>query len=220
MFDKIFLINHCSAPSSVTLEIVEGTPATAQLADYITDNDALRSHHKESRKDSGLELSSVQMFFYTAPIICLSVLPFALVFEGPKVYERILHISDVEQDPLLSRQNQMVWLLQVQFIGKIFMNICIGAFFAFFLNISEFLLLKETSGLTLTVLGIVKELLLISSSIFVFHDKLETINIVGYAISLVGIILFKINRYYKMKEKIHNEVLAKTAVVHNDEHAQ
>jgi solute carrier family 35 protein C2 len=192
---------------------VEGTPATAQLAEYITDNDALRSLHQKRKKMED-ELSSVQMFFLTAPIIALAVLPFALILEGPRIYNKFLHISPLETDPNLPAQNQRILFMQLEFVFKIIINVTVGAFFAFFLNISEFLLIKETSGMTLTVLGIIKELLLIASSVFVFRDKITTMNIIGYSISLVGIIMFKINRFYKMRETVHEEMTVSTTVVH------
>jgi solute carrier family 35 protein C2 len=187
---------------------IEVTP-TAQLAEYITDNTAIRDHHQKRLEGKKLdnELSSVQMFFLTAPIIGAAVIPFAMILEGFRVYNKFNHISSLEEDPLLPAQNHQIFLMQLGFVFKIIMNVLIGAFFAFFLNVSEFLLIKETSGITFTVLGIIKELLLIASSMFVFQDKLTPINIIGYSISLVGIIMFKINRYYKMKQAIHETLV-------------
>ncbi|KAL0476388.1 YMD8 [Acrasis kona] len=191
--------------TSPTSSTVDQTP-TAELAQYISDNQALREHHRKNLKKFDHEISGVHMFFMTAPVAALAILPFAIVAEVPLIYKKYQTISNVEYNEELPEQNAQLLYAKLNFFRSIVTNMVVGAFFGFFLNVSEFLLIRETSGLTLTVLGIIKELLLIASSTLIFGDEINFKSAVGYGITLVGIILFKFNRYHKMKQTIREEL--------------
>jgi tryptophan-rich sensory protein len=65
--------------------------------------------------------------------------------------------------------------------------IIFGGFLAFTMLICEFRLIAATSVVTFSVAGIFKEVLTISVSMIIFGDRLNTINIIGLVISIIGI---------------------------------
>ncbi|KAL9652475.1 hypothetical protein ABK040_000047 [Willaertia magna] len=148
---------------------------------------------------SKIELSSIQVFFYTAPIIGLTVLPFALIIEGYSIITAFLNVGGLKEDSNLIAQNQSIHYLRFLFILEFIGVVFVGSFLGIILNISEFLLIKETSSLTLTVVSIVKELLLIATSVLVFKDVLSTLNIFGYSVTLIGVIVYKIHRLLELR---------------------
>jgi solute carrier family 35 protein C2 len=86
-----------------------------------------------------------------------------------------------------------------------------GAILSFCLIMAEFKLIAITSVVTLSVSGILKEILTISVSILLFHDKLHLVNIFGLVISIIGterfitgIIGYNIYRYRKFIDKYRN----------------
>jgi len=67
---------------------------------------------------------------------------------------------------------------------------------AFVLNIAVVILVSRTSGLILTLAGIVKDIALIIVSVFIFWNPVTLIQIVGYAIALLGL-----NAYNDLKAR-------------------
>lgn len=80
--------------------------------------------------------------------------------------------------------------------------ILIPGFLAFFMTISEFVLLQYASLLTLSIAGIFKELLTIFVSWVVFGDKLSTINIIGLIITFADIVWYNIYRFEQNLEAV------------------
>eukprot|EP00271_Cylindrocystis_brebissonii_P011325 TRINITY_DN2860_c0_g1_i1.p1 TRINITY_DN2860_c0_g1~~TRINITY_DN2860_c0_g1_i1.p1 ORF type:complete len:288 (+),score=57.97 TRINITY_DN2860_c0_g1_i1:318-1181(+) len=66
--------------------------------------------------------------------------------------------------------------------------------------LAEFLLISETSALTFSVAGTIKEGLTIVVSHFVFHDKFTKVNTVGLIVMVVGVSLFNWYKVQKMRE--------------------
>lgn len=69
----------------------------------------------------------------------------------------------------------------------------IGAGIAFFLIIFELLLVRVTSGLTLSVAGIFKEVLNIAASIVVRGEEFSLLNAIGLLITLVGLAIYNVS---------------------------
>ena len=82
----------------------------------------------------------IDMIYYMQPWMIISLLPFAIIFESKTLWEHFDCIFEMEPSELF-----ILWL-----------KISIGAFLAFFMEISEFLVLSHTSSLTLSVAGIFK----------------------------------------------------------------
>ncbi|KAG4305163.1 hypothetical protein PORY_001333 [Pneumocystis oryctolagi] len=72
---------------------------------------------------------------------------------------------------------------------------------AFCMIASEFWLIKRTSVLTLPVAGICKEVITMGASFIFFKDHFTLINIIGFVITIIGIILYNVLKYYALKEK-------------------
>eukprot|EP00730_Choanoeca_flexa_P013057 TRINITY_DN4925_c0_g1_i2.p1 TRINITY_DN4925_c0_g1~~TRINITY_DN4925_c0_g1_i2.p1 ORF type:complete len:365 (+),score=38.29 TRINITY_DN4925_c0_g1_i2:65-1159(+) len=107
---------------------------------------------------------------YVAPCMGLSLLPFAFYFEGRGFFS-----SDMLFGRASVALTSLFWIM-------------FGACLAFFLTLSEFLLVRHTSGLTFSIAGIVKEILTISIAVlFVPGNSLTLLNMLGLGVSIVGI---------------------------------
>ena len=76
--------------------------------------------------------------------------------------------------------------------------ICMGGLIAFFLSISEYLLLSYTSSLTLSISGILKELCTLLIATNVGNDVLTPTNWLGFLICIFGICIHVRNKYQGM----------------------
>lgn len=61
---------------------------------------------------------------------------------------------------------------------------------AFMLNVAVVILVQQTSGLTLTLAGIIKDILLIVVSIWLFGNPITTVQVVGYTLALFGLQMY------------------------------
>ncbi|KAF3351675.1 hypothetical protein VD0002_g9104 [Verticillium dahliae] len=69
-----------------------------------------------------------------------------------------------------------------------FMMLILNAAVALLLNFTSMVLIGKTSGLVTTLTGIFKNILLIGCSVLFWHTKISTIQVVGYSVSLAGLI--------------------------------
>lgn len=76
----------------------------------------------------------------------------------------------------------------------------VGGILAFIMIMVEFLLILETSAVTFSVAGTVKEAATILVSHLVFRDKFTHINMLGLFIIMFGVSLFNVYKYGRMKE--------------------
>ncbi|KAF2225127.1 triose-phosphate transporter family-domain-containing protein [Elsinoe ampelina] len=67
-----------------------------------------------------------------------------------------------------------------------------NAFVAFLLNISVVLLIGKTSAVVLTLCGVLKDILLVVSSLVIFGDPVTAQQYFGYSISLAGLVYYKL----------------------------
>ncbi|KAI8576049.1 hypothetical protein K450DRAFT_258640 [Umbelopsis ramanniana AG] len=73
----------------------------------------------------------------------------------------------------------------------------IGGLLAFAMTLAEFHLIKSTNTITLSVAGISKEVVIITLSVLIYGDVLTPINLLGLAVSIIGIIAYN---YYKLSK--------------------
>ena len=66
-----------------------------------------------------------------------------------------------------------------------------NAVVAFLLNIAAVFLVSAGSGLVLTLAGVFKDILLITGSVLIFGAQITPVQVVGYSIALLGLILYK-----------------------------
>ena len=126
-------------------------------------------------------IRATEMLYHQLPISVLSLIPFWLLLEQTAVLEYFARHQATGRG-----QTAAVELLLV-------VTGC--ATLAFVLICTELILLALTSSVTLAVLGIAKELMLIGASVLIFGDTLTGLNMLGFAIAMVGVVWFKYLRF-------------------------
>ncbi|EIW55062.1 TPT-domain-containing protein [Trametes versicolor FP-101664 SS1] len=113
----------------------------------------------------GLKMNPLVSLHYYAPVcalINLAVLPFT---EGLAPFYELARIG-----PMILISNAAV---------------------AFLLNIAAVFLVSAGSGLVLTLAGVFKDILLITGSVLIFGAQITPLQVLGYSIALVGLVLYK-----------------------------
>lgn len=105
--------------------------------------------------------------YYFAPICAIMNFCVALVFEIPK-----LQLEDFYRVGL----------------GVLFAN----ALLAFALNVSVVFLIGRTSGLVMTLCGVLKDILLVAASILIWGTYVSGLQYFGYGIALCGLVYYKL----------------------------
>ncbi|CAH1169688.1 unnamed protein product [Phaedon cochleariae] len=113
----------------------------------------------------------VDMIYHMQPWMIASVLPFAIWMEGP---------AAVRNCQLFGYDDFSMFFILV-------MNILLGAFIAFFMEFSEVTVVTYTSGLTLAIAGIFKEVFQLVLAVQWNGDELSPLNVLGLIVCLCGI---------------------------------
>ncbi|CAH1432176.1 unnamed protein product [Lactuca virosa] len=125
----------------------------------------------------GEKLNSMNLLLYMSPIAIVVLLPAALIME-PDVIE--VTIS-------LALKHRFMWLL-----------ILINSTMAYAANLTNFLVTKNTSALTLQVLGNAKGAVAVVISILLFRNPVTFVGIAGYSMTVMGVIAYgEAKRRYK-----------------------
>jgi solute carrier family 35, member C2 len=132
-------------------------------------------------EQGGLRFSgTVDTLYYVAPCMAITLLPFAVGIEGKALLE----------EPLLFKAETSSIVLGT--LGYVFG----GAFIAFMLTFSEFLLVSFAGSVTLSIAGIAKELVTVGiAAMFVKGNELSGINVVGLMVSVSGIAYYNYIKY-------------------------
>ncbi|KAJ0112203.1 hypothetical protein Patl1_02580 [Pistacia atlantica] len=75
-----------------------------------------------------------------------------------------------------------------------------GGTLAFFMVLTEYVLVSVTSAVTVTIAGVVKEAVTILVAVFYFHDKFTWLKGIGLFTIMVGVSLFNWFKYQKLKK--------------------
>ncbi|VVA90195.1 unnamed protein product [Arabis nemorensis] len=75
-----------------------------------------------------------------------------------------------------------------------------GGALAFFMVLTEYVLVSVTSAVTVTIAGVVKEAVTIVVAVFYFHDEFTWLKGVGLMIIMVGVSLFNWYKYDKLQK--------------------
>lgn len=124
------------------------------------------------KKEAGLS-NPLDMMFHIQPWMILALLPLSAGFEG-------LSLSTSKYAFAFRDSDLLAIHLLILFAG---------AFLAFMLEFTEFLLVSHTSSLTLSVAGIFKEVLTLSLATIIYGDRLNAINVIGLITCIAGITL-------------------------------
>lgn len=116
--------------------------------------------------------SPMTALYHFAPPSAVSIIPFALLFEGPRLMR-----SQYATSEMIS--------------GETMLLITLGGMISLVLIVVEVVLLQLTSSLTLSVIGQVKEILQIVLAMFLFDESIQLKSAVGIALSIFGSYCYK-----------------------------
>ncbi|ORZ27619.1 triose-phosphate transporter family-domain-containing protein [Lobosporangium transversale] len=142
---------------------------------------------ERSDTKSGSLANPISTIFFLSPIMGVCLFIVAGIFEGYGVIFGSVFFSA----PLIALETMGLLLL--------------GGLFAFMMVLAEFNLIARTSVVTLSVLGIVKEVMTILISALVFRDQLTLVNILGLFITLTGIGFYHFMKMREMKAKARRQ---------------
>merc|ERR1712226_1817263 len=104
-----------------------------------------------------------------APVACIVLLPLSLAMEDAP-YVKAMNIA--AEYP------------------SFYLALAVNCFLAFFVNLTNFLVTKYTSALTLQVLGNAKGVVAVAISILLFKNPVSYVALGGYAITVAGVITY------------------------------
>ncbi|KAJ1524880.1 hypothetical protein ONE63_009745 [Megalurothrips usitatus] len=113
----------------------------------------------------------LDMVYHVQPWMILSVLPFAAFYEGSQVAKSCLLYGSYDSQGAINTVTKVV----------------AGALLAFAMEISEFLVVVNTSSLTLSVAGVFKEIFTVVVAVEWAGDRLSPINVIGLILCIGGI---------------------------------
>ncbi|KAL5522637.1 hypothetical protein ACEPAG_8655 [Sanghuangporus baumii] len=113
----------------------------------------------------GLKMDPLVSLHYYAPVCAVLNLAVIPLTEGLDPFYEMMRIG-----PLILVSNAAV---------------------AFLLNIAAVFLVGAGSGLVLTLAGVFKDILLVTSSVLIFGVQVTPLQVFGYSIALIGLVLFK-----------------------------
>ncbi|GAV65492.1 TPT domain-containing protein [Cephalotus follicularis] len=117
----------------------------------------------------GEKLNSMNLLLYMAPIAVVLLVPMILLMEN-NVFEITV---------ALTRKDV-----------KIVYYLLFNSSLAYFVNLTNFLVTKHTSALTLQVLGNAKGAVAVVVSILLFRNPVTIIGMLGYSLTVIGVLLY------------------------------
>ncbi|XP_008238724.1 PREDICTED: probable sugar phosphate/phosphate translocator At1g12500 [Prunus mume] len=115
------------------------------------------------------KLHSMNLLLYMAPMAACILLPFTLYIEGNVAAATV---EKARSDPFI------VFLL----VGN--------ATVAYLVNLTNFLVTKHTSALTLQVLGNAKAAVAAVVSVLIFRNPVTVMGMTGFAVTIMGVVLY------------------------------
>jgi drug/metabolite transporter (DMT)-like permease len=130
--------------------------------------------------DASEKMDSLNLLRWMAPIASLCLIPAVLVLE-PTVIREAMEMG--------VQQPNFLWLL------------AFNAFLAYFTNLTNFLVTRYTSALTLQVLGNAKGVFTTALSIFIFRNPFTVTSVGGYLITVAGVGCYAAAKRYQTAQK-------------------
>ncbi|KAK9250824.1 triose-phosphate transporter family-domain-containing protein [Lipomyces tetrasporus] len=130
--------------------------------------------------------------FYLAPVMCVTLVILAIPIEG---------LHNFLSAPIWQEESWFLWFLILVAPGVI----------AFLMTAAEFFLLHRTNVVTLSIVGIFKEVVTIGASAGIYGDKLTAVNVSGLIVALIAIALYNYIRIKNMKQKIRRQQIIGSA---------
>ncbi|KAL2440833.1 putative transporter C22E12.01 [Exophiala dermatitidis] len=127
--------------------------------------------------------------------------PFAtLFFLAPIMFVSLFCIACVSETPSAVVTGVQV-LVSTYGLFKSLLLLIVPGCLAFCMIASEFTLLQRTSVVTLSICGILKEVVTISAAGIIFHDELSLVNITGLIVTIVSMACYNYLKIRKMREE-------------------
>ncbi|XP_045616259.2 solute carrier family 35 member C2 isoform X2 [Procambarus clarkii] len=121
---------------------------------------------------SELGLSNpIDMVYHIQPWMTVSLLPLAIIMEGTEIAASEYGFRFTDSSDTL-----FMW-------GRVMF----GAVLAFFMEVSEYLVVVYTSSLTFSIAGVAKEIMTLSLAVYVYSEHLTFINLMGLVLCIIGI---------------------------------
>ncbi|KAL9238726.1 hypothetical protein vseg_013110 [Gypsophila vaccaria] len=117
----------------------------------------------------GEKLNSMNLLMYMAPIAVVCLIPAALIMEN-----NVIGITIA----LAREDSKILWYL------------LFNSSLAYFVNLTNFLVTKHTSALTLQVLGNAKGAVAVVVSILIFRNPVSVTGMLGYCLTIIGVVLY------------------------------
>ncbi|XP_047323431.1 probable sugar phosphate/phosphate translocator At3g11320 [Impatiens glandulifera] len=117
----------------------------------------------------GEKLNSMNLLLYMAPIAVVLLLPATLYME-----ENVVGLTLA----LAKEDIRIIWYL------------LFNSALAYFVNLTNFLVTKHTSALTLQVLGNAKGAVAVVVSILIFRNPVSVTGMLGYSLTVMGVVLY------------------------------
>lgn len=135
---------------------------------------------------------------------------FGIAFEAVRLVmvQRLLSSAECKMDPLVSLYYFAPACATMNFILFIIFEsgslgisdllrvgwpvFLLNALVAFALNVSVVMLIGRTSSLVLTLCGVLKDILLVCASMFIWGNPVTTLQIFGYSLALSGLLYYKL----------------------------
>lgn len=118
---------------------------------------------------------------YVAPVMAVSTGILSLIFEPWDEFSKNVYFNSS-------------WHITRSSLLMLF-----GGTLAFFMVLTEYILVSVTSAVTVTIAGVVKEVVTISVAVFYFHDEFTWLKGFGLIIIMVGVSLFNWYKYQKLQ---------------------
>eukprot|EP00960_Hanusia_phi_P068874 766956-Hanusia_phi.AAC.3 len=139
---------------------------------------------KVSRRSARPRLSPLTMTLYTSPLVSLALLPAMIIFEAEGVVEVLRACC--------SPSSYYLILAASLFFSSILV---------FCLMVIEFVLVRNTSSLAVSVGAVFKEICTIGAGIVVFGDHLTVFNVIGFVTCQAGIASYVFMHYRDDKKQ-------------------
>ncbi|KAL1989100.1 hypothetical protein VTN96DRAFT_5863 [Rasamsonia emersonii] len=130
------------------------------------------------------------MLFFLSPIVCVTLGMIALAVEGPAEIMQGLHRLSTAWGGLTGLS-----------------LLLLPGILAFCMVLSQFALLKRSSVVTLSVCGILKEVVTISAAGVVFHDRLTFVNACGVVVIIGSIAAYNYMKISRMRREVQTKLM-------------
>ncbi|KAF2148651.1 TPT-domain-containing protein [Myriangium duriaei CBS 260.36] len=137
------------------------------------------------------KMDALVLLYYYAPSCAAMIAGLAFVIEGPRLtLQHVFHVG---------------W--------PVFLS---NAILAFLMNVIVVVAIDKTSGLAVTLSGIVKMVLLIISSMVIFGDSISPVQIIGSVISIIALIIYQFDLTTNSLQKWRNRERTDIPVWYNE----